>query len=77
MGFLGFEPHGRKTCIITGVDIMDCVTLKYKDGSVAQLMMSAEVALGQNVSVFGTKGQLEVSNRGSCGRHVTTPHIVF
>jgi len=43
-----------------GVDIMDCITLKYKNDAVAQLMMSAEVAMAQRVLVMGTKGQLEV-----------------
>jgi dihydrodiol dehydrogenase / D-xylose 1-dehydrogenase (NADP) len=43
-----------------GVDIMACITLTYKNGAVAQLMLSAEVPMGQKVSVFGTKGQLEV-----------------
>jgi len=49
-----------------GIDIMDCVTLKYKGNAVAQLMMSAEVVMGQTVSVFGTKGQLEVLKVFNC-----------
>jgi len=43
-----------------GVDVMDCVTLKYKNDAVAQLMISAEVNMAHRVQVFGTKGYFEL-----------------
>jgi dihydrodiol dehydrogenase / D-xylose 1-dehydrogenase (NADP) len=43
-----------------GVDIMDCITMTYKNGAVAQLMVSAEVPMAQNVHIFGTEGRIEV-----------------
>jgi len=43
-----------------GVDVLDCISLKYKDDVYAQLILSAEVNMTQKVMVFGTKGQIEV-----------------
>jgi len=43
-----------------GVDILDCISLKYKDDVYAQLMLSAETNMSQKFQVFGSKGQLEL-----------------
>jgi len=43
-----------------GPDLTDCVTLRYKNDAVAQLMLSAEVLTEQRVILFGTKGSLEL-----------------
>ena len=51
----------------TGVDRTETITIKYRDGKVAQLMASAAFNSDRRCMIYGTKGYLRVDNVNNPG----------
>lgn len=61
----------------TGVDKSLSILLGYKDGRTAQLVARGDTSLANNVLIYGTNGNLEISPNFWCSTQLKTPTEVF
>ncbi|KAL4220378.1 hypothetical protein ACF0H5_020783 [Mactra antiquata] len=60
--------------LLNGVDESACITLKYKNGSMASLVYHTNAGTGLNTAtILGTKGRIHVDGPFWCATKATTP----